>query len=341
MTKERNLTYDLLRVMACAMVVLMHSPLPAMGAPGPFLTAVSYVTSPCIGLFFMISGALLLPVQADYGTFLKRRFGRIVIPAVLWTVVYVVVAQLKILELASLPRIVLSIPFSAQGHGVLWFMYTLAGLYLLAPIISPWLERARKHELEILLGLWAITLCYPVLENFVVVNVDTTGVLYYFAGYAGYFALGFYLRRYPRAIPLKWSVVVSALGFLLLFVLKRSGVAFDYYRLFGYESIFVAAYVVMIWSLVSRMRMYELHLGGGRSTLMELSNLSFGIYLMHILLMHELLWQLECVRGINSYVVQTLVIFVLTFAVSALCTALLSRLPLLWWLVGYRKKTST
>lgn len=81
--------------------------------------------------------------------------------------------------------------------------------------------------------------------------------------------------------------------------------------------------------------------GGARSTLTELSNISFGIYLMHILLMHELLWQLECVRGIHSYVVQTLVIFVLTFAVSALCAALLSRLPLLWWLVGYRKKTST
>ena len=54
-----------------------------------------------------------------------------------------------------------SIPFTAQGHGILWFMYTLAGLYLLVPIVSPWLRNASKHEIEIYLALWLVTLLYP------------------------------------------------------------------------------------------------------------------------------------------------------------------------------------
>lgn len=44
----------------------MHSPMPG-GAEGNgmFLSTSSYVTAPGIGLFFMISGALLLPIKED------------------------------------------------------------------------------------------------------------------------------------------------------------------------------------------------------------------------------------------------------------------------------------
>ena len=59
--KQRDLSLDLMRVMACCMVVLMHSPIPSANANGLLLSSLSYVTTPCIGLFFMVSGALLLP----------------------------------------------------------------------------------------------------------------------------------------------------------------------------------------------------------------------------------------------------------------------------------------
>ena len=39
--------------------------------------------------------------------------------------------------MAELPKVLLSIPFATQGHGILWFMYTLIGLYIVSLIISP------------------------------------------------------------------------------------------------------------------------------------------------------------------------------------------------------------
>lgn len=251
MTRQRDIALDILRVVACMMVVLMHAPMPSDAASGPFLTAISYFTSPCIGLFFMVSGALLLPVRTDYVTFIRRRFGKIVIPTVIWTFVYVFVALLKDDTWAKLPRIILSMPFSAQGHGVLWFMYTLSGLYLLAPIVSPWLVQVTKREVEIVLGLWGVTLCYPLLQNFVGITEGTTGILYYFTGYAGYFLLGYYLKRWPDALPMKWSAIVAVAGPMLLAWLKYRNVPFDFYRLFWYESVFVAAYAVVLWCAVS------------------------------------------------------------------------------------------
>ena len=59
---KRILHLDILRVLACLMVVMMHSPMPVENAAGWFAVPMSYLTMPCIGIFFAVSGALILPV---------------------------------------------------------------------------------------------------------------------------------------------------------------------------------------------------------------------------------------------------------------------------------------
>lgn len=71
--KERDLSLDIIRIIACVMVVIMHSPMPSSRANGLFLSSLSYFTAPCIGLFFMVSGALLLPPpRKDKSTVLRQ-----------------------------------------------------------------------------------------------------------------------------------------------------------------------------------------------------------------------------------------------------------------------------
>lgn len=41
---------------------------------GIFLSSLSYLTAPGVGLFFMISGALLLPVKSDTKSFYSSGF---------------------------------------------------------------------------------------------------------------------------------------------------------------------------------------------------------------------------------------------------------------------------
>ena len=247
---RRDRTLDIIRIVACLMVVLMHSPLPSENAVGPFLCALSYFTAPCIGLFFMVSGALLLPVRTGYVAFIRKRFTKIVIPTLFWSVVYILLniyfseSEINILQCLT------SIPFSAQGNGVLWFMYTLAGLYLIAPILSAWLEKASQRELQIVLLIWCVTLCYPLLEFYVTINQSTGGLLYYFTGYAGYFILGYYLRRFPESISIVLSSCVALSGAILLLVLKYTGIPFEFFRLFWYESIFIAALAVTTWKII-------------------------------------------------------------------------------------------
>ena len=137
---RRDTSLDIIRILACFMVVLMHSPIPSANASGPFLSALSYFTAPCIGLFFMVSGALLLPVRTDYITFIRKRFSKILVPTLLWSLIYIGLRLYGSESEIDVIQSLASLPFSPQGEGVLWFMYTLSGLYLLAPILSAWVE---------------------------------------------------------------------------------------------------------------------------------------------------------------------------------------------------------
>lgn len=299
MTRQRDIKLDLLRIIACAMVVLMHSPMPSTGDHGMFLTAVSYFTAPCIGLFFMVSGALLMPVRTDYLTFIKRRFTKIAVPALVWSVIYIGLNALHNGgDAAGIMRALCSIPFSAQGSGVMWFMYTMSGLYLLAPILSAWADGASRQELQVVLGLWAVTLCYPLLEHFVGITTGTTGILYYFTGYAGYFLLGYYLKRYPDALPLRWTLPLGMSGIVLGIVLKYNGIQFDFYRLFWYESIFIAALAVSIWRLADNMLKFRLLRAGNRGG--GFSCRIIQPHLWHISDSHNCHAQLALADGIDS-----------------------------------------
>lgn len=337
--KQRDTSLDIIRLLACFMVVVMHSPLPSANANGQFLVALSYFTAPCIGLFFMVSGALLLPVKTDYFTFLRRRFGKVAVPTVVWSLIYIALQLYYSKSEINVLQAVASIPFSAQGEGVLWFMYTLCGLYLLAPILSGWLERATKREVEFVLLLWAVTLCYPLLRLWFSVNDSDTGPLYYFGGYAGYFLLGYYLRRYPGSISAWLSGGLALVGAILLCATKRYGIELDFYSVFWYLSIFVAALCVALWSIVSKIANTVQFSDSVSERVSLLANLSFGVYLIHILVMRYWLWHQEWIPNIPNYIFQTIVIAVLTITVSIVLCFVIAKLPIGDFLIGYRIKT--
>ena len=334
MMKERILFLDMLRLLACLMVITMHAPLPGQGADGLVLSSISYFTAPCIGLFFMVSGALLLPVpeHEDTFTFVRKRLTRVVGPTLCWTLFYMMTYS------GFSVTTFLSVPFSAQGHRFLWFMYTLVGLYLLAPILSAWLRHASAKEQLFYLSLWGISLCYPLLEQVVIINQTATGILYYFTGYAGYFLLGYFLKNHGEYIKMGYAAALFVVAACVPVFVKLSGMEVNFYRVFWYQSVFVVLMCLFWWKAAQWL--------AGRITLPDsvtrwvilISNLSFGIYLSHLYFMRGVLWELDIIRSIDSCLLQTAVIVGLTFLLSFLASWLLAFLPKSQYLVGYHHK---
>lgn len=283
----------------------------------------------------MVSGALLLPVKLNTRSFLWKRFVKIALPTMFWTLFYLC-CNVWMKDGNITWRNILSVPFSAQGNPVLWFIYTLFGLYLLAPILSRWLAVSSRKELEFYLCLWAVSLFYPILRLFVDINSSNTGILYYFSGYVGYFLLGYYLKTYPERVSYRWLLPVLLLSMLIPAVCKWKNIEIDFYSMFWYLSIFVAIQCVFWWKLVGSLSSRWTS-KVERPVLSEVSKLTFGIYLVHIFIMRYLLWKWDFILGIHTYWVQTVTIIIFTFVGSLIITYLISLFPFAKYLIGYQR----
>ena len=172
-------------------------------------------------------------------------------------------------------------------------MYPLVGMYLAAPVLSPYLERVSKKELQFYLALWGITMCYPFLKMALHIDESTNGVLYYFTGYLGYFVLGYYLRKYPieKVLP---AVLWLPVPFVALGLSKHFGWPMDLGSHFWYLSIFTALSCVSWFTIAQKADAWlAARSDAFKNTMTCFSCCSFGIYLMHIFIMRNFLWD-EC-----------------------------------------------
>lgn len=153
---------------------------------------------PCVPLFVMITGALLLPVrETSLGGFYKKRISRVLIPFLIWSVIYSLFPWfvrlltatpeaakeivLTFFPYASFmnggngPETTLSaalgtvatIPFSFNYFTVhLWYVYMLIGLYLYLPVFSAWVEKVSMKTKCAFLAIWGVTLVIPYMNVF-------------------------------------------------------------------------------------------------------------------------------------------------------------------------------
>ena len=326
-TNKRDIRLDILRVISITMIVLMHAPRPG-SAPGFVLSGLSYLTAPGLVLFFMISGALLLGNTLPTKDFLKRRLSKVVFPTLFWTFFYLAYTTVSShgFDTKEMLINVLSIPFSAQGHGVLWFMYTLVGLYLLTPILSKWLKKASKQDVEFYLLLWTITLVYPYLKLMLKINESESGILYYFTGYAGYFLLGYYLYHYYRFKV--WHIVAAIAVYVIIpAVLYGGHFEFDFYSMLWYLSLPVASMASVWFVLINKLPKFQ------NMALAKASKLSFGIYFVHVFILREVLWHVDMICELSG-ITQILVLSFSTLAISYFVSWLISKLPFSKYIIG-------
>lgn len=194
---------------------------------------------------------------------------------------------------------------------------------------------ASKRDVEILLGLWGMTLLFPILRLFLLVNDTNTGTFFYFSGFAGYFVLGYYLRRFSPKLD-RWALLLLMLIPVGASVgCKLGRLEVNFYDLFWYLSIFV---VMMAVAWFHVLRAMALHLNGDSRFVRLLtlfSNCSFGIYLMHIFVLRYCLWGFMPGGG-----VQILTSVAITIVVCFAITYIVSFLPFASYIIGYQKKKS-
>ena len=96
LSEQRIVWLDVVRLVAMFTVVCCHSADPFNFYPGtsPDIDDIKLwgaiygaVLRPCVPLFVMITGALLLPVKGDVTAFYKKRISRVFFPFLIWSLI--------------------------------------------------------------------------------------------------------------------------------------------------------------------------------------------------------------------------------------------------------------
>jgi surface polysaccharide O-acyltransferase-like enzyme len=247
---------DLIRVVAIFAVLVLHAAIYAAFINESYeglevWRGLIYNIYLCFGrmgvpLFIMLSGALLLvpsKKEESLGVFFKKRFSRIGLPFLFWWIIYFlwnIYIEQQPFTLSFIVNGILSGPYVT-----FWYLYMLAGLYLLTPMLRVMVGYFTDKHFKYFIGLWFIgtmvTSWVRFLSGF---QYEIDRNLFVIPLCVGYFVMGAYLVN----VQIKRRILVSltVLGFVLTviatyFVSGHNGEALTFFQDYTSPTIILAS----------------------------------------------------------------------------------------------------
>jgi surface polysaccharide O-acyltransferase-like enzyme len=263
-----------------------------------------------VAVFVMISGALLLNKEEPLDVFYKKRFLRICLPLVAWTILYGVsrLYYFKTYTYTGQPApgfwqyVILDqfsdLLFNRLSYH-LYFISIVLGLYAITPFLGKMVRALSKKELGIFVligvGIYSVRLFVP---NLILINDFTIG------SYLVYFFLGYYLFKYPPGKRLRWIIYSVAAGAAILMTFLnyikeyvQKGHQDNYYRTDGFFVYMLCIGIFVLFQQTVRQPARD-SAGEGQAKkpglikrgVLFVSSNSYGIYICHPLLISFLMY---------------------------------------------------
>lgn len=345
--RDRLVYADSIRVVAIILVLISHvGALIVYRQPLTPLNATSWavasfwmaIARPCVPLFVMLSGCLLLnPQKPDesIGNFFRKRLSKVVIPGLIWSLIFLAWRKWILREplqwLDSLQALQ-----SGTAFAHLWFLYMILGLYIATPVLRPYIRSSTLSNQGYFLIVWFLmTSLVPFLKKFF--NFDFYGFVYVpLQGYIGLFIGGYFLSqvaigpRVKRVLPWVVAACGSALGILCYQFAPGVGEKFDDY-FYNYLN---PISVVMSAALFLALR--DLPYGAIfkkipllQSSVQIISSLSFSLYLFHPIVLDILSWAMPPLTQSSAIINIILMVGLLigTLSLGLVTIALLRKIP--------------
>ncbi len=151
---------DALRVLAILLVVILHAMAPVLvdtkqlGQPGWYLCMLQNpINRAGVPLFFMISCLLLLQDPAIHTplSFYRRRLPRLLLPLAVWNGIYLLLRTRPDSFRSGFEDYFRTLLTTGSCYHM-WFIYTILGIYLVAPVLGFLAQRGGRTYLMILLA---------------------------------------------------------------------------------------------------------------------------------------------------------------------------------------------
>lgn len=308
-TKKRVVWIDLLRVFSTCLVPLAHLCSNCLNQT-PGVHSADYITmnfynSMCrwvVPVFVMISGVFFLnkEKECDPKKIFKKNVVRMATAFIFWSFLYA--CQQSFFPAIGFGKAIP--PFSKlkfvndfiSGEYHMWYLYMIAVLYLITPLIKVFTDNATKRQLETFMALSFIfanvipmVLCIPFVQKFEFNAVNNYFQLGFISGYTGLYVGGQYMVRYP--FRKKVRIIIYAMG-VLGYILMSCGNLWLSFELdkptknllaANHASSVMIAYAMFTFfqHVISKVDFSEKSI----KAIKWLSARSFGVYLCHVFIM--------------------------------------------------------
>jgi surface polysaccharide O-acyltransferase-like enzyme len=330
---ERNSGLDLLKIIACFAVVVLHvtGMVPVAASGYSIHNTLYYIAGLAVPVFFMVNGCLLLGKTELTYRYVSKKIANILAIVLAWNVLIYLIRL--ILEHKATNPYYAALANLVQGdyYWQFWFFGALIVIYLALPVI----HRAFKNTKAavVMTGIFA-ALCIsadiantvrsaaglPIIEAYVPQTFRLWTWLAYFllGGLLGKKQIRDAVTKRLRPAA-NWAVFLGAVIVISVYQYKMSFFYRDGRAEIFYDNIFTFVYIASLFILVCRHSFTE---AGSRVT-GRLSKNVMGVYIIHV----SVLTLMTLYYQFNAQLTNMCLIFIV-FLLSLAASAVIGRIPL-------------
>jgi len=357
--RDRIYWIDALRVLANFMVIFIHctgvdlKPLPFKSKNWKILNFYNSLLKPCVPLFIMISGVFFLDPKrpVTISALYNKSIPRLAKSYIVWSSFYCIVDEIfinihgiKYHYSRTLVRDI--IKKSILGGGHLWYLNYAMGLYILTPIFRELIFNKTLTWYTLSLSI-IVAQVLPTIGDFydsftkygfsVARQFIDSLRLTPIGNYVNYFMLGYLLNTYT--FKKKWQVflfyVLGIIGlvssvilrFASCYSLHRESGAFSDYNSFNVTLETIGIFMFFKYSVQKYLKVllkYRMF----KKALIQLSDCSFGIYLIHMAIYH-IIYRCHLHPFSFNPIICAPLCSILVYLLSFICIYFLRKIPII------------
>lgn len=276
-----------------------------------------------VPLFLAISGYFAASKnfenRDDYTNFLKRQLPKVCIPYLFWSIIYIIPLVIKG---TSIKRIIfLLVTFQTSFH--FYFILLIIQYYILLPVLQKMKNLNGLSAAAVISLLSCLTIF--TLRYYLDINIP----LYIYAGvfptWIVFFVLGIYIRANGIGMSLKKLAMLLIIGFIFS-ILET----FAIHRIFndlgdGVSAIKVSSFFYSTCVILFLFKVHDKNIINS-NLLSNLGEISFGIYLSHIILLRQLIIFLDkFIPQLASHVIVYQLVLIIATVVGCCLLTYISR----------------
>lgn len=345
---NRIIYYDFLKILATFAVVLLHAAALKWGNveetsyEWKIMNFYDAIVRWAVPIFVMVSGALFLEPnhQVNIKKLYIKNIFHIITVFLFWSIFYAIISWTNGMQLKYA---ILSV---VKGYYHQWFLFMIAGLYMLVPLLKKITETRKMTEYFLCIALVFTFIIPRILDLLTILElphtVELTSALqaalsnmnfHFTLGFVAYFVLGHYLAKYEISKKLEFCIyILGILGFIATIVLTawhsfregRQNTTF-----YGEFTINVMLEAISVFTFakcrISKLRLTE----KATAVIHKMAQYGLGIYLVHVVILETLETDFQFHPLIANPIYMVPLVAIVVWSISLLISLILNHIPII------------